>query len=206
MSIGGYFPRDQSGALSFVDFFQRVVDYASERGVLLIAAAGNEAVNTNTASSPSGSYSDSLEMPAGARHVMSIGATGPINQTAFDTIAVYSNYGDAGVGVFAPGGNVTGDNQDLVIGACSSAIPQADLCPGAEDVYLIGAGTSFATPMVSGEAAVVEALSASVIKGQALETCILNTATEINPGVRPDPLYNFGRIDVLKAITTASCQ
>jgi subtilisin family serine protease len=77
---------------------------------------------------------------------------------------------------------------------------------GSDTSYAIGAGTSFATPMVSGEAAVVQALNAGVIKGQALETCILNTATEINPGVRPDPLYNFGRIDVLTAIKNSSCQ
>ena len=33
MSLGGYFPRDQSGYLAYADYFQRAVDYASERGV-----------------------------------------------------------------------------------------------------------------------------------------------------------------------------
>jgi subtilisin family serine protease len=77
---------------------------------------------------------------------------------------------------------------------------------GSDTSYLIGVGTSFATPHVSGEAAVVKGKATGFINGHALETCLLNTATEINPGVRPDPLYNFGRIDVLNAITSANCQ
>ena len=208
MSIGGYFPRDVSYFLAFSDFIQRTFDYAAQRGVLLVAAAGNEAVNTNSALSPSGSYSDSLEMPAGLRHVMSIGATGPINLQHFDDIAAYSNYGKAGVAVFAPGGNVVGEQQDLVLGACSSSTydpSQGFLCPGSEVAYLIGAGTSFATPHVAGEAAVVKAKAGGLINGQTLETCLLNTATKVN-GVRPDSLYNFGRIDVLNAITSSGCE
>ena len=143
----------------------------------MVAAAGNEYVNTNTATSPSGSYSDSL-MPAGLRHIMSIGATGPIDQQYFDTIAAYSNYGDAGVGVFAPGGNVIGEQQDRVLGACSSAWydsnarPPGYPCIGSDTSYAIGAGTSFATPMVSGEAAVIEGQNDGLIKGPALETCV----------------------------------
>lgn len=215
MSIGGYFPRDQSYYLAFADYFQRAVDYAFQRGVLLVAAAGNDAVNTNTAGAPSGSYADSLEMPAGLHHILSIGATGPILSQYPDTIAIYSNYGDAGVGVFAPGGNVVDYPYlgDLVVGACSADIPKnVSPCPmsaeavGADTGYAAGAGTSFAAPHVVGEAAVVKARASGFIFGQALETCILNTATEINPGVRPDPLYNYGRIDVLKAITSTGCE
>ena len=125
MSIGGYFPRDTSFFLAFADFIQRTVDYASQRGAVVVAAAGNEAVNTNSAQSPFGDYSAKLEMPAGLHHVMSIGATGPINQQNFDQIAIDSNYGKAGVGVFAPGGNFQSgsvNQADLVIGACSSSI------------------------------------------------------------------------------------
>jgi hypothetical protein len=205
MSIGGYFARDSSDQLAFVDFFQRVVDYAFQRGTLVVAAAGNESVDWNAAqayfgNSP-GSYVDSLEVPAGLHHVMSIGATGPVFQTNFDQIAEYSNYGKAGVGVFAPGGNVLTDIQkDFIPGACSSA----SICTGIEDGYVWEAGTSFASPMVAGEAAVVRANSGGVVNGQVLETCLLNTATKVT-GVRPDSLYNFGRIDVLNAVKSSTC-
>jgi subtilisin family serine protease len=207
MSLGGYLDRTSGSYLAFADFYQRVVDYVVQRGAVLAAAAGNESVNTNTAMSTSGSYADSLNTPAGLHHVLSVGATGPVDQVNFDSIAVYSNYGDAGVGVFAPGGNTVdygtqeGDS-DLVIGVCSSA---TSLCPDSEDEYAIGAGTSFASPMAAGEAAVVQAQQGGAISGSALELCILVSATEVT-GKRPDPNYNYGRINVYSAIKNSNCK
>jgi subtilisin family serine protease len=209
MSLGGYFSRTSADDMSFVDIIQRVVDYAFQRGILLVAASGNDAVDFNTATSPNGSYVDSLNAPAGLHHVLSVGATGPIGQANFDDIANYSNFGSDGVAVFAPGGNAsdtlpadTADAQaDLVIGACSSA---SALCPGADSVYLVGAGTSFSSPLVAGEAAVVKGQSNS-ISSQTLETCIATSATEVT-GKRPDPNYGFGRINVFTAVNSKSCQ
>jgi lantibiotic leader peptide-processing serine protease len=207
MSLGGYLPRNSGSYLSFADYYQRVVDYAAQRGTVLVAAAGNESVNTDSATSPTGSYADSLNTPAGFDHVMSVGATGPVDQVNFDQIAVYSNYGNAGVGVFAPGGNTVDDGSqqgqaDLVYGVCSSA---SSFCPNVENVYLIGAGTSFASPMAAGEAAVVKAQRAGALTGGSLEMCVLVSATDVT-GKRPDPKYNYGRIDVLSALTNSSCK
>jgi subtilisin family serine protease len=209
MSLGGYFNRTNSDDMSFIDIFQRVVDYAFQRGIVLVAASGNEGVDFNTATASTGSYVDSLNAPAGLHHVLSVGATGPIGQANFDDIAAYSNFGSDGVAVFAPGGNVadslpsdTADAQaDLVIGACSSA---SSLCPGADTLYLVGAGTSFASPLVAGEAAVVKGQSNTVV-GQTLETCIATSSTEVT-GKRPDPNYGFGRINVFTAVKSKSCQ
>jgi lantibiotic leader peptide-processing serine protease len=209
MSLGGYFDRTSADDMSFVDVFQRVVDYAFQRGILLVAAAGNNAEDFNTATSPTGSYADSLNAPAGLHHILSVGATGPVDQQNFDDIATYSNFGNDGVAVFAPGGNVadtlpsdSADSQaDLVIGACSSA---STLCPGQENQYLIGAGTSFASPIVAGEAAVVQGQTATVV-GQALETCIATSSTEVTHK-RPDPDYGFGRVNVFTAVTSGSCK
>ncbi|HXB25811.1 MAG TPA: S8 family serine peptidase, partial [Gemmatimonadaceae bacterium] len=125
----------------------------------------------------------------------------------YDSIAVYSNYGSAGVGVFAPGGNLGPDSVPQasldsiwVIGACSSAT--AD-CPGQENQYLIGIGTSFASPLVAGEAAVIKA-QAGTLTPSAVEQCILKNADNIT-GKRPDPAYNFGRVNVLKSATASGC-
>jgi subtilisin family serine protease len=211
MSLGGYFDRTSADDMSFVDVFQRAVDYAFQRGILLVAAAGNSSEDFNTATAPTGSYADSLNAPAGLHHVLSVGATGPVDQQNFDDIAVYSNFGNDGVAVFAPGGNnadtLPSDSSsaivdaDLVIGACSSA---SALCPGMEDQYLIGDGTSFASPIVAGEAAVVQGQTKTVV-GQALETCIATTSTEVT-GKRPDPNYGFGRVNVFTAVTSGSCK
>ena len=202
MSLGGYFDRTNADDMAFVDVFQRVVDYAFQRGILIVAASGNEGLDFNTAVAPTGSYVDSLETPAGLHHVLSVGATGPVDTANFTGIAVYSNFGNDGVAVFAPGGNTVDTVQaDLVIGACSSA---TSLCPGAENQYLIGAGTSFASPMTAAEGAVIQGQSGTVV-GQALETCIETSATEVT-GKRPDPDYNFGIIDVLAAVNSKGCQ
>jgi subtilisin family serine protease len=204
MSLGGYLSRTSGSYLAFADFYQRVVDYAAQRNVVLVAAAGNEGVNTNTAMASSGSYADSLNTPAGLNHVLSIGATGPINQTKPDQIATYSNYGDAGVGTFAPGGNVATpvDTADLVLGVCSG---QSALCSGMENAYALGAGTSFASPMAAAEAAVIKAQTKGAITGAALQNCILVSSSNLT-GKRPDPNYNYGRIDVLSALNNSNCK
>lgn len=206
MSLGGYLDRTSETYLAFADFYQRVVDYVAQRGIVLVAAAGNEGVNTTTAVGTSGSYADSLNTPAGLHHVMSVGATGPVDQQNFDQIATYSNFGDAGVGVFAPGGNTVDQTSkgeaDLVLGVCSSA---TTFCPDSENSYLIGAGTSFASPMAAGEAAVVKAQQGGAISGGSLEMCVLVSATEVT-GKRPDPNYNYGRINVYGALKNSKCK
>ncbi|HEY7877918.1 MAG TPA: S8 family serine peptidase, partial [Gemmatimonadaceae bacterium] len=205
MSLGGYLTRTSPFDLAVADLMQRAVDYATQRGVLVVAAAGNESVNTNAARSPTGSYTDSLHTPAGGLlHVMSVGATGPVDQKKFDQIADYSNFGDADVAVFAPGGNTvdTAETSDLVLGACSAAF--LPVC-ATENRYLLGAGTSFASPLVAGEAAVIKSHAQTKPTAAQLEACVLNTAFKVN-GVRPDTAYGFGRIDVLSGVLSSSCQ
>jgi len=211
MSIGGYFSRLSSSDMDAATLLELVVQYAVTRGSVVVSAAGNENLNFNTATSSTGSYVDSLEWPGGTPHVLSVGATGPIYTGTFqdyDSIAVYSNYGSAGVGVFAPGGNTGPDSvpqasldSDLVIGACSSA---NSLCPGEENQYLIGAGTSFASPLVAGEAAVIKAHATKTLTPSTIEQCILKNADNVT-GKRPDPDYNFGRVNVLKSATASGC-
>ena len=206
VSLGGYLRRSNPFDLAFSDFMQRAIDYATARGALVVAAAGNEELNTNTATGPHGSYSDSLHVLAGGiRQVMSVGATGPVNQKNFDSIAVYSNFGKADVAVFAPGGNTVDSTniEDLVIGACSSALfPEcAD-----ERAYLSGAGTSFSSPLVAGEAAVIKAQAKTKPSPSELEACVLSSADAPKGKSKPDINYNFGRIDVLNGALHSKCK
>lgn len=83
-------------------------------------------------------------------------ATGPINQTNFDHIALYSNVGKRGVDVFAPGGEFEfpkNVDEDLILGACSASTRQFDCSDGLS--YVVEAGSSPAAAQVSGEAAII---------------------------------------------------
>jgi subtilisin family serine protease len=209
MSLGGYLSRTSNNDLAFADLFQRAVDYATARGTLVVVAAGNETVNTNTAMGATGSYVDSLNVPAGLHHLISVGATGPIATADVNQIAFYSNFGKADVAVFAPGGNNddgTFENdhnfEDWFIGACSSAI--AGGCgTAAEGGYLANLGTSFASPMVAGEAAVLLGQGLKVTP-DALEACILSSAAPMGSG-KGDVNYNFGRISIPSALAASGC-
>jgi len=101
---------------------QRALNFAHERGVTLISAAGNELVDytkTNTdvdspgfASKPGEApYERTIppscvSMPSEGEHVIPVSATGPSGRKSF-----YSSFGDGYVAVAAPGGDKV-DNAD----------------------------------------------------------------------------------------------
>lgn len=195
MSLGAYFSRKEPGAKELIKSLQRAIDFATRHGVLVVAAAGNDTVNLNR------DPKDFMSVPAELNHVISVGATAPVNQQNFDRLATYSDFGSSGVDVFAPGGDfVPGSvQQDLIFSACSSYSLVFDCSDGV--TYLIGAGTSFSSPHVAGEAAVIESDIPRDQRAQLLEQCILETADPITDR-RHDPVFGHGRINVLNA---ASC-
>ena len=103
----------QQAQRTTIEATQRALDYARSRGVVLVAAAGNEhsdldavAVDTVSPNFPDGAayrrtIDDScLSMPAEGRGVIAVAATGPSGRKAF-----YSNYGLAHADIAAPGGD-----------------------------------------------------------------------------------------------------
>lgn len=197
MSFGAYFTEKDPDFKSITQDFQRAVNYAHRKGVTLVASAGNgdaNGVGIDLATDPK----SLRQIPAQLDNVISVGATAPHAQAVgtFDDLASYSNFGFPGVDVFAPGGDLTagGQIEDLIFGACSSF---SDPACAAGNVYSLGAGTSFAAPLVSGEAAIIE--SDTPGHKVPLDNCIITSSDKLSLHV-PDKVFGFGRIDVLGGI------
>lgn len=187
MSLGAYFPKNAPGGGPLVAALNRATNYANSRGTLVVAAAGNNGADVQH----DGNFTF---VPAQSANVISVGATGPFNQTNFDQLAYYTNFGVSGVNVMAPGGNFRSGGQfrDGITSVCSSFV-----C-GARNVYLTGGnGTSFASPHAAGTAAVVKSQFPGASPSQ-LEHCLYKGADDLGkPGV--DQEYSHGRINVVGA-------
>lgn len=159
------------------------LDYAAEKGVLVIAAAGNEGEDI-------AKYS-LVTHPA----VLTVAATDPDGNRA-----PFSNWGRA-IAVAAPG-------VDILSLRARRTDTMLDLVPnyragtayvGADKRYYRTSGTSFSAPIVTGIASLLltknPALTAVDIK-----RILTNSARDIDaPGV--DQLTGYGRIDALAALS-----
>jgi len=202
MSLGADVDLNEPGVKELVRALSRAIRYAEKKGTLVISAAGNDAFNLDDPNIP-------FYVPCEVSSIC-VSATGPILQQNFDQPASYTNYGSSAIEVAAPGGNVDpeGNDQveDLIIGACSHQTTQPGLAPcrlnqdiGTPYFYVWAAGTSMATPHVSGVAAMIKA-SAPTLKTNALKNRIIDFADDLGtPGL--DPFYGYGRVNVFRSVT-----
>jgi len=192
MSLGALLPTNDRDVRALIRATQRAVNFSTKRGVLFVASSGNQGANLNDPSI--------VHLPSDLEHVLSVGATGPINQRRFDRVASYSNFGRAGTDVFAPGGEFAFANnvlEDLILAVCSPSFDPGD---GSRpcitgDQFFLEAGTSPAAAHVSGLAAVIESELAGDQSPAELTQCILQNADAL-----PKPLITAsGRINALEA-------
>ena len=161
---------------------RRAIDFAISHGVLVVAAAGNEYQSGNPVEYPA-----ALLQPVGSRGQggsgLSVGAS-----TTAGTRARFSNTGTY-LSLAAPGENVFG-----AVSALSSpaTYPRAALPGSRAGVYGFASGTSFATPEVSGAAALVWAANPTLTAAQVAET-LEETASGLGNWT---PELGYGVIDV----------
>ncbi|HXI85150.1 MAG TPA: S8 family serine peptidase [Verrucomicrobiae bacterium] len=170
---------------------------ASAKGIILVAAAGNNDSNRR-------SY------PASYPGVISVGGTGSgsvlsgYGSTNIQGRASFSEFGPKAVDVVAPA-------VDIVSTAVLSMTDQAKGEGKAGDFsYFYGNGTSFSSPLVAGEAALLLARAEQLgldgsISASSIEDVIVNATTPLgaDPTALPDagPNWaNHGRVDFLAAV------
>lgn len=182
MSLGGYVGFGGPGSnetAAYVQAEKKVANYVKKQGTLMVASAGNGSVNVN---------GGVMHVPGDIPQIMNVSATGiqPIPrypaEGSFDILAFYSNYG-AAVNITAPGGDCgqintcTGEDVNgywygeffiwSTIAFVDPICAETFDCPLG---YGGKAGTSMATPHVSGVAALV---------------------FDANPGIEPDDVRDI---------------
>ena len=185
------------GSTTPTKLIQTAVNDAHAMGVVMVAAAGNN-------------DSSQRSYPAGYAHVISVGGTGSggvlSGGSAADmrARASFSEYGPKAVDVVAPA-------VDVVSTAVLSKTDELNGWGRTGDfVYFYGNGTSFASPLVAGEAALLLSRSEELgldgaITADTVERVILNATTNLGDDPTDTPnggakWAGHGRVDFLAAV------
>jgi subtilisin family serine protease len=193
MSIGGFFAKP--ALPGFVSVINRVTNYARQKGMLIVVAAGNFAWDLDHNGPWYSTYCD-------APSVACVSATGPSFAPSpagpfvdVDTPAPYTNYGRSAINVAAPGGNEAAGNGGWVWQACSQTSLLIPICQ--TGLFTLGLdGTSMASPHVAG----VAALMLDYMGGAPaqIKAALAQTADDLGqPGT--DPFYGKGRVNAATA-------
>ncbi|MEM8936673.1 MAG: S8 family peptidase [Pseudomonadota bacterium] len=158
------------------------IEYATSKDVLVIVAAGNDAVDAQTFG------------PAGDENVISVGAMGPDRKRA-----AFSNFGK--VDIAAPGVEILSlraRRTDFIAVSGQPDYTRSSGFVGEQAKYYRASGTSFAAPFVSGVASLVWSKDLS-LSAESVKRIILQSATDIEtPGW--DRLSGYGALDAGQAL------
>ena len=200
LSLGVSGGVDKSAVHLFVPLWNRVFNYAHRAGMVVVVAAGNDALDLD---GDGRNFSAFCEAP----HVVCVSATGPTSGTPFagpwgnvDAPADYSDFGKKDVTVAAPGGSDNGYVSALCARHLLQVVGNTAMFPCISGTIILGgAGTSGAAPHVTG---VVAQLIAKYGKGRPsqIKQLLLDGVDDLGaPG--KDPFYGAGRINVAKALS-----
>ncbi len=156
---------------------------AAALGVVIVAAAGNEAT-----SAPA--------YPASYDHVISVAACDPQFK-----LAPYSNFGST-IDITAPGGNLSVDYNGDGYGDGVLSLQASDLNGTITTTLGLQHGTSMASPHVAGVVALMKSVYPAMTADEALEI-LTTTARDVgDPGV--DDQFGAGVVDAALAVNEAA--
>lgn len=208
MSLGALFPRQGVGAAKLAVALGKATTYAFQQGVTVVAAMGNDAADLDHTA-------NLISVPAMSPHVIAVSATGPVGwalgATNVDRPASYTNYGQSAVTFAGPGGDAVLPGNAVCSKPANPAGSVVAPCwvfdlvlapqrgSGASTgSYAWAAGTSMATPAVSGVAALIIGRFGR-IGPAAVERRLRQSADDLGkPG--NDDFYGGGRVNALRAV------
>jgi subtilisin family serine protease len=169
---------------------RRAIEYATARGILIVAPVGNEFGRGNPVEYPA-----ALLQPVGSRGVGGTGLAVAASTVAGGR-ASFSNTG-TWVSLAAPGTDVFGAVSSL---SAPAAFPRVELPGSSAGFYGFGSGSSFAAPQVAGAAAIVWGANPSLTAAQVAQ--ILKETAQ--GGGRWNSQLGYGVIDVAAAVARAT--
>ncbi|MCB0357006.1 MAG: S8 family serine peptidase, partial [Bdellovibrionales bacterium] len=169
------------GGTTTSELTRQAIEEAGKKGILFVAAAGNDSVNNDVEPHFPSSYKTRTDTTQRVANILSVGASD--NQ---DNPASFSNYGYETVDVFAPG--------VLIM----STYP-TDLIEEGKPPYVVMSGTSMATPLVTGVAALMMAANPSLRGNPEKVRQILIDTSDPSPGLVGKSVSN-GRVNAYNAV------